>query len=181
MQDIISTIFSKDPLIVISFVIAIISFIFIVILSYYYKRLKEEQLISEVISSTEKLADVPSKKKDKTVSEKLLPETPEKKSMVLSDIDLVIAQLNELSTQVNSLNNYVKELTNIVKSLQQKQTQDLTEQEMPTFSKLVNVLQDIQSYLTSLQQSTRDSFSTISEVNKKLDNLINLLSSILQQ
>lgn len=184
MNNIITEIVTKDPLILISAGISILSLIFIIILSYYYKKIKEEQTISEIVSSVEE-PKITSRRKEEKISREKVTYTPDigQKKDVLSDIEVVIAQINELTTQVNSLNNYIKEISSVVKTLQQKQKEpsvDLSLSE-ETIAKLINVLQKVQTDLTSLLEASQNSSTTVSEVNKKLDNLLKLISTILQQ
>jgi len=88
--------------------------------------------------------------------------------------------LNEMSKQINLVNNHIKDLSSIVKNLQNKPaTESVISEEIVT--KLVNILHQLETQISSFQKSTQSSTSSIEEINKKLDNLLKLLSTILQQ
>ncbi|MCS7227675.1 MAG: hypothetical protein NZ839_01770 [Endomicrobia bacterium] len=184
MNNFINELITKDPLILLAAFISLISFIFIIILSYYYRKLKEEKTISEIVSSVEEpvVSEKTPKKKTKIEYGSAVSSQDVKKN-VTEDIELVIAQINELSNQVGSLNNHIKEITSMLKNIQQKPQDILPEPVLSeeTITKLIDVLQKVQIDLTSLLETTKNSSTSISEVNKKLDNLLKLISTILQQ
>lgn len=183
----ITELFNKDPLIVIASIVALLSLILIIILSAYYKKLKEQQTLSEIISEQE---NVEIEEKPKTKDRQLKPTSvysetkPTTQKISPQDSEIIIAQLKELSTQINSLNNYIKEVSSIIKSLQNLKLPE-TESAAPikeeTIAKLITALDKIINDLGSLQQISQISSNNITEISKKIDNLTTLLSTILQQ
>ncbi len=168
---------SKDLLLLISVIISIVSFVFILILAGYYRKVKEQQIISQIISSSEK--EVQTTKKGLIETDKPLG-TVEQQRVSYQDFDIIVAQLNEIAKQINLINDHVKELSNTIKNLQEKSLGEEGVQE-ETIAKLVNVLHQVEAQLSSFQQFTQSSLSSLEEINKKLDNLLRLLSTILQQ
>jgi len=168
---------SKDLVLLISVVISIVSFVFILILAGYYRKVKEQQIISQIISSSEK--EVQTTKKVPIETGKPVS-TAEQQKISYQDFDIIVAQLNEIAKQINLINNHVKELSNTIKNLQDKSLGEEGIQE-ETIAKLVNVLHQVETQLNSFQQFTQSSSSSLEEINKKLDNLLRLLSTILQQ
>jgi phosphate uptake regulator len=180
-MNIITEIISKDPLLMIAIVISIISLIFIIILVNFYKKIKEQQMISQIISSSEEQKSVQVKKqKPAEEGRKPVVSATAEQKVSSQDLDIVIAQLNEMSKQINLVNNHVKDLSSIVKNLQNKPaTESVISEEIVT--KLVNILHQLETQISSFQKSTQSSTSSVEEINKKLDNLLKLLSTILQQ
>ncbi len=177
-MDIIPELISKDPLLMIAIVISIISLIFIIILVNYYKKIKEQQIISQIISLPEeqKTVEVRKQKLAEQVSKPVVSE----QRVSTQDLDIIIAQLNEVTKQINLVNNHIKDLSSVVKNLQNKSVNESVMSEQ-TITKLVNILNQFEVQLASFQKSTQSSSSSIEEINKKLDNLLKLLSTILQQ
>jgi|GEM_PF-1542091 len=177
-MDIIPELISKDPLLMIAIVISIISLIFIIILVNYYKKIKEQQIISQIISLPEeqKTVEVRKQKLAEQVSKPVVSE----QRVSTQDLDIIIAQLNEVTKQINLVNNHIKDLSSVVKNLQNKSVNESVMSEQ-TITKLVNILNQFEVQLASFQKSTQSSSLSIEEINKKLDNLLKLLSTILQQ
>jgi hypothetical protein len=168
----------KDTLLLVTLIISIFSLILILVLAAYYKKIKEQQMISQIISSSEKQeSELPKKKKD---SEEIVrPNVPEQK-ISQQDVDIFIAQLNEVTKQINLVNNHIKEMSNIIKSLQTKPiSENMISEEVLT--KLVNALNQLETQISSFQKLNQTTVSSIEEINKKIDNLVKLLSTILQQ
>ncbi len=180
----------KDPLITFAAIISIISLIFIILLSYYYKKLKDQEVISEIIS-TEIEKEKPSlseKKSQKFSSQQQdFSNIQSSKKVVITEpivygqnSEIIIAQLNELSKQINMLNNCIKEITAIVNSIQKScETKNFSDD---TINKLISLSEQVHNDINSLKESTSVSINqTIAEINHKLDNLLKLLSTLLQQ
>lgn len=179
-MDTVTEIISKDPLLMITIIISIISLVFIIILVNYYKKIKEQQIISQIISSSEEQKTT-QEKKQKPVEQINKPVvSADGQKGLQQDIDIVIAQLNEVTKQINLINNHIKDLSSIVKNLQDKPISESVISE-ETITKLVNILHQLETQIGTFQKSTQSSTSSIEEINKKVDNLLKLLSTILQQ
>lgn len=167
----------SDPLITIAIVITCISSILLVILGFYYKKIKDQQIISEVVSEN---TSVREKQNQKTFEE--IPNKPIKQIISQQDYEIILAQLNELSSQMNNLTGYVKEISSIISSFKEKvdnnKNYPISVEVIPN---LIKVLENLQIEITNLKSKTENSFSSFEEINKKLDNLLKLLSTILQQ
>jgi len=164
----------KDPLFAISIIIAVISLVFILILSYYYKKLREQKIISEIVSE-------PSQEKHSKQQKSIIESTHAKPGLASTpkseqSYEIISAQLSELFNQINSLNNYIKEIHSII-SNSQKSTQN--NELLENIGKLLPLLEQIQTDVKMLSQLR--SASSVEEINNKLDNLLKLLSTLLQQ
>lgn len=168
----------SDPLITIAVIITCVSSILVVILGLYYKRLKEQQIISEVISES-----APGKEKQPKKTSEELPNKLTKQAISQQDYEIILAQLNELASQMSSLTGYVKEMSSIISTF--KATELSNNKDYPispeVISNLVNVLEKLQIEISNLKNKAENSFSSLEEINTKLDNLVKLLSTILQQ
>ncbi|MFN3550314.1 MAG: hypothetical protein ACK4WJ_00660 [Endomicrobiia bacterium] len=180
----------QDPLLTFTAIISVISLIFIAVLSYYYKKLKDQEVISEIISTeVEKENSSPTETKlQKFSSEQhnLSSFQPTKKvvkteqSVYEQNYEIIMAQISELSNQINSLNNYIKEIASVINNVQKSSdTKDFSEE---TIKKLISSLEKVHNDINLLMKSNSVSTTqTIDEINNKLDNLLKLLSTLLQQ
>lgn len=173
---------TKDPIVTIAAAVCFGSVILIFILINLYNKIREQQIISEAISVTETQAE---KKKLKTISSSMAgTEQTKQVSQKPSsyEVDLILAQLNELSSQINAINAHIKQITD--KVLITKDTQSLTGSETNFESKLEKLIQDLknlESKVESIKQVDKTSAEIVTQINNKLDNLLKLLSTILQQ
>jgi uncharacterized membrane-anchored protein YjiN (DUF445 family) len=160
----------KDPILLISIVIAVVALVLILILSYYYKKLRDQKIISEIVtepSHQEKKSSIESKPAKSEISSSSKSE---------QNYEVVVAQLNELLAQVRSLNSYVKEIYTMIENLQKSPQND---EILENVNKSLFLLEQIQTDIRSLSQLK--STVSFSEINSKLDNLLKLLSTLLQQ
>ncbi|MEN3013638.1 MAG: hypothetical protein ABDH23_03365 [Endomicrobiia bacterium] len=163
----------SDPLITIAIIIASVSTFLVVILGYYYKKIKEQQIIYEVT----KKHPIQKEKQQK------LQEETSKTIISHQEYELIISQLNELSSQINNLTGHIKELSAVFSFLKDNEISSSEEFSLTpdVISKLVSVLEKIQTDMNNLKTKTENSISSIEEIKVKLDNLLKLLSTILQQ
>ncbi|MFQ3676186.1 MAG: hypothetical protein SNJ64_06585 [Endomicrobiia bacterium] len=178
-----NTLFS-DPLLVVAVVIGIMSLVLVFLLIEYYKKLKDTQFVSEVMKVSDKKEPEP---KVNTVQQIPVAEQTEQKintpeTININNSDIVLAQINELANQINSINDNFKDLSAVVKNLSATTTQNtgLTEKHI---EKLLTALQNIETIITSQikSNSTNADKETLEEINAKLDNILKILSAILQQ
>lgn len=174
----------SDPLIIVAIVIGTISLVLVILLVQYYKKLKDQKVISDVMKMTDDRTNGYETKRDRQEPSPAPPPSPS------INTDIIIAQLNELSSQISSLNSHTKELTEIVKTLSETQLQmqnqpqqiadggGLAEKQL---EKLVKVLQQVETIVMASSKFTQVSTQTLSQVNAKLDNISKILNTILQQ
>jgi molecular chaperone GrpE (heat shock protein) len=178
----------SDPLLVVAVVIGIISLILVFLLIEYYKKLKEVQFVNEVINSTQKTEN---KKTDTSLTSPQEPQQPlvEKQNLPISqpgnninNSDIVLAQIAELANQINSINDNLKELNTIIKNLSSTTNQNIGLTEKQT-EKLVTSLQNIESFISSKEKTGIENVNkeVLEEINTKLDNILKVLTAILQQ
>ncbi|MCS7231080.1 MAG: hypothetical protein RMJ67_02935 [Elusimicrobiota bacterium] len=171
----------SDPLITISIIIASVSTFLIIVLGYYYKRLKEKQIIDETFQAEQ----VKEKKQPKSSSEESnFTDKFSKPAISQQNYEIIIAHLNELSSQLNNLTSYVKDLNSVVNSFKNTKVSDEVEGysiSPDIISRLINTLEKLQQEISNLKNKTENSSSSLEEINIKLDNLLKLLSTILQQ
>ncbi|MCS7151828.1 MAG: hypothetical protein NZ928_05540 [Endomicrobia bacterium] len=171
----------KDPIVAIAAIICVVAIILIFVLINLYNKLKEQQIISEAVSAVETQT---LKKKSKVTSAPVGTEqikTPSQRSSPY-EIDLILAQLSEISTQINAINDRVKQISD--KVLITKDVQSLAGGETSfedTIKKVIQDLQNLKSEVESIKQIDKNSAEIVTQVNNKLDNLLKLLSTILQQ
>lgn len=174
----------SDPLIIVAIVIGTISLVLVILLVQYYRKLKDQKVISDVMKMTDDRTNGYETKRDRQEPSPAPPPSPS------INTDIIIAQLNELSSQISSLNSHTKELTEIVKTLSGTQLQmqnqpqqvadggGLAEKQL---EKLVKVLQQVETIVMASAKFTQVSTQTLSQVNAKLDNISKILNTILQQ
>lgn len=172
--------FIKDPILTIAGIISAASLILIFILSYLYKKIKDEQRISEIVSTVESQTPPKLKKKSESSPVEVQPVKTTQQKVTYQDFDLIVAQLSELSSQVNNLNKHVQEISKIISTLKETQpagtAEGLSEN---TIVKLVDTIEKLVIEINSLRAI--GATAEIKEINNKLDNLLKLLSTILQQ
>jgi len=182
----------SDPLLVVAAVIGLMSLVLVFLLIEYYKKLKDSQFINEVVSVSDKSnkKEVVSNTKPEqqtVVSEEpketcSAPNTNISQTSNINNSDIILAQINELANQINSINENFKDLSSVVKNLSATTTQNsgLTEKHI---EKLLTVLQNIETIVSSQSKtnSVNENNETITEINAKLDNILKILSAILQQ
>lgn len=179
MNDIINF-FIKDPILTIAGVISAVSLILIFILSYLYKKIKDEQRISEIVSTVESQAPPKPKKKSEPTPAEVQPAKTTQQKVPYQDFDLIVAQLSELSSQVNNLNKHVQEISKIISTIKETQSAGTAEGiSENTIVQLVNTIEKLNTEINSLRST--GTAAEIKEINNKLDNLLKLLSTILQQ
>ncbi len=186
MMKIVLELLQKDLITAVALGIAFLSFVLILVLSYLYKKIREQEIIEEVVKSTPKKEQKDIKKPDdEEMSNNIstsLPR-PSLEKFTSQDAEIIIAQLKELSSQISSFNNYIQELSNTVNSL--KNLQGLSngaDSNLETILvKFVNTLQELDKNINYIKQTNQNYNDAISEINKKLDNLLKILSTILQQ
>lgn len=169
----------SDPLITIAAIITAVSSILVVILGIYYKRLKEQQIISEVTSESDSaIEEKRSKESCEEVSSKLTKHT-----ISPQDYEIILAQLSEISSQLNNLAGYVKEMSSVISTFKVTEFSDNKDFLISSdvISNLISVLERLQIEMSNLKGKVENFFSSLGEINTKLDNLLKLLSTILQQ
>lgn len=171
--------FIKDPIVAVAGVISVVSLILIAILSFLYKRLRDEQRISEIVSAVEAQPQVKKRTKPATVEPQVEGQIFQQK-ISYQDIDLVVAQLSELTSQINNLNKHIQEISKTISALKESKSSDTGEGvSESTLVKLIGIVEKLTAEINSLK--TVGTTSEIKEINSKLDNLLKLLSTILQQ
>lgn len=175
----------SDPLLVVAAVIGIMSLVLVFLLIEYYKKLKDTQFVSEVMNVSEKKESVSKTSSAQQISVSDQPEQkPDGRDKIetpnINNSDIVLAQLNELANQINSINNNFKDLNIVIKNLSSATPQNtgLTEKHI---EKLLTTLQHIETIVSSQPKSTNDDKESLAEINAKLDNILKILSAILQQ
>lgn len=173
----------KDPITVIALIIAFVSLLLILVLAYYYKKIREQEIIDEVVNLSSK-KESKEKKLENNISESTISESSVVSTGTLTthNAEIIIAQLKEISSQISSLNSYIQELSVLINSLKNLQSLAPNNNLESILIKFVNTLQELDKNLNFIKtQITQNYNDALSEVNKKLDNLVKLLSTILQQ
>lgn len=166
----------SDPLTIIVIFTGIIALILSVVFIEYYKKLKDQQVISEVMEVTSRPRKITESKKDRTYEEKR--SFDRKTELSKDNYDILIAQVNELVSQMSVLNKNITELTNFIKSLPKTSLSGNEEQ----IEKLVTTLSQVENVLAATKFSKEDiKEGVFEEINVKLDNILKILSTILQQ
>lgn len=169
----------KDPLLLVAVIIGVVSFILIFLLIEYYKKFKDYEFVNEVIKVSKKKSHKENEEqRSTTLPDKSLERIPEKN---LNTSDIIAAQINELTNQINNINTNIKDLSEMIKNLSTITTQNSSLSEQHT-EKLISILQKMESLISSkYKDSSNSDNETILEINTKLDNILKILTAILQQ
>lgn len=176
--------FFSDPLTIVAAVVGVISLVLVFLLLEYYRKSRDTQFVNEVLKTKEKKDEITEsvvKETNQSFTPPLQKEQPITTNIANSDI--IIAQINELTNQVNAISANFKDLSEVIKSLSASTNQNtgLTEKHI---EKLLSVLHNLESIVTNQSKPNTEHIAdkeSLAEINAKLDNILKILSAILQQ